>query len=54
MSRLHTARSARRVPVAAAIAVFLVRAGLPPVIRWAFIFLFAAGVIAYFPFRTIP
>jgi len=40
--------------VAAAIAVFLVRAGLPPVIRWAFIFLFAAGVIAYFPFRTVP
>jgi predicted membrane-bound dolichyl-phosphate-mannose-protein mannosyltransferase len=40
--------------VAAAVAVFLTRAGLTPVIRWAFVGLFAAGVIAYFPFRTIP
>jgi hypothetical protein len=40
--------------VAAAVALFLTRAGLPPVVRWAFVGLFAAGVIAYFPFRTIP
>jgi hypothetical protein len=40
--------------VAAAVAVLLTRAGLPPVARWAFVGLFAAGFIAYFPFRTIP
>ena len=40
--------------VAAAVAVFITRAGLPPVVRWAFVGLFAAGVVAYFPFRTIP
>jgi predicted membrane-bound dolichyl-phosphate-mannose-protein mannosyltransferase len=40
--------------VAAAVAVLLTRSGLPRIVGWSFVALFAAGVIAYFPFRTTP
>jgi hypothetical protein len=40
--------------VAVAVAVLLLRAGLPRFVAWGFIGAFALGVLAYFPFRQIP
>jgi len=40
--------------LAAAVALLLLRSGLPAPIRWAFALAYVAGFIAYFPYRTIP
>ena len=40
--------------VAVGVALLLTRAGLPRPIRWGFLLAYAAGFIAYFPFRQIP
>jgi dolichyl-phosphate-mannose--protein O-mannosyl transferase len=40
--------------VAVAIAILLLRSGLPPVARWGYVVAFAVGFAAYFPFRQIP
>jgi predicted membrane-bound dolichyl-phosphate-mannose-protein mannosyltransferase len=39
---------------AAAVALLLLRSGLPSVIRWGFLAAYMAGFIAYFPYRQIP
>ena len=36
------------------VALLLLRAGLPRPVRWGFVLAYAAGFIAYFPFRQIP
>jgi hypothetical protein len=40
--------------VAAAIAIFLTRARLPRVVTYGYLVAYAAGFLAYFPFRQIP
>ncbi len=40
--------------VAAAIAIFLTRARLPRVVTYGYLVAYAAGFVAYFPFRQIP
>jgi predicted membrane-bound dolichyl-phosphate-mannose-protein mannosyltransferase len=40
--------------ITVAIALLLTRAGLPKVVRWAFLGAYALGFLAYFPFRQIP
>ena len=40
--------------IAAAVALLLVRGGLPSPIRWGFLLAYLAGFIAYFPYRQIP
>ena len=40
--------------VAIAIALLLVRGGLPRPIRWGFLLAYLVGFVAYFPFRQIP
>jgi 4-amino-4-deoxy-L-arabinose transferase-like glycosyltransferase len=40
--------------VAIAIALLLVRAGLPRPVRWGFLVAYLVGFMAYFPFRQIP
>jgi dolichyl-phosphate-mannose-protein mannosyltransferase len=40
--------------VAIAVAILLLRSGLPRFVTWGFIVAFAAGFVAYFPFRQIP
>jgi len=37
-----------------AVAILLLRAGLPRPVRWGFVLAYAVGFIAYFPFRQIP
>jgi dolichyl-phosphate-mannose-protein mannosyltransferase len=39
---------------AAAVAILLVRSGLPALVRWGFLAAYMAGFIAYFPYRQIP
>jgi dolichyl-phosphate-mannose-protein mannosyltransferase len=40
--------------VAVALAILLLRAGLPRPVRWGFIVAYAIGFAAYFPFRQVP
>jgi predicted membrane-bound dolichyl-phosphate-mannose-protein mannosyltransferase len=40
--------------LAAGVALLLMRAGLPSVLRWGFVLAYFAGFVAYFPFRQIP
>jgi hypothetical protein len=40
--------------VAVGVALLLTRAGLPRPVRWGFLLAYAAGFVAYFPFRQIP
>jgi dolichyl-phosphate-mannose--protein O-mannosyl transferase len=40
--------------VAVAIAILLLRSGLPRFVMWGYIAAFAVGVVAYYPFRQIP
>ena len=40
--------------IAIAIAILLLRSGLPRFVLWGFVAAYAAGFVAYFPFRTIP
>jgi dolichyl-phosphate-mannose-protein mannosyltransferase len=40
--------------VAVAVAILLLRSGLPGVVRWGYVAAFVVGVAAYFPFRQIP
>lgn len=40
--------------IAIAIAILLLRSGLPRFVLWGFVTAYAAGFVAYFPFRTIP
>jgi hypothetical protein len=40
--------------LAAAVALLLVRSGLPSVIRWGFLLAYLAGFVAFFPYRQIP
>ena len=40
--------------LAVAIAILLRRAGLPRVVTCGFLVAYAAGFVAYFPFRQIP
>lgn len=40
--------------VAVALAILLLRAGLPRPVRWGFLVAYVIGFLAYFPFRQIP
>ena len=40
--------------VAAAIAILLLRSGLPRFVRWGFLAAYAVGFAAYYPFRQVP
>ena len=40
--------------VAIAVAILLLRSGLPRVVMWGYVVAFAVGFLAYFPFRQIP
>jgi predicted membrane-bound dolichyl-phosphate-mannose-protein mannosyltransferase len=40
--------------IAIAIALLLMRAGLPRFVRWGFLAAYVAGFLAYFPFRQLP
>jgi predicted membrane-bound dolichyl-phosphate-mannose-protein mannosyltransferase len=40
--------------LAAAVALLLLRSGLPPPVRWGFVAAYAVGFIAYFPYRQVP
>jgi dolichyl-phosphate-mannose-protein mannosyltransferase len=40
--------------IAVGVALLLLRAGLPRPIRWAFLIAYAAGFVAYFPYRQVP
>jgi len=35
-------------------ALFLARAGLPRIVTYGYVLAYAAGFVAYFPFRQIP
>lgn len=40
--------------LAIGVVLLLTRAGLPRVVRWGYLLAYAAGFVAYFPFRQIP
>ena len=40
--------------IAIAVAILLLRAGLPRSVLWGFIAAYVVGFAAYFPFRSIP
>jgi uncharacterized membrane protein len=40
--------------VAVAVAIFLLRSGLPRFVAWGYLVAYALGFAAYFPFRQIP